>query len=213
MEENSIEEVREDRNKEIKSFLKEVEDEKKFLKDTDSNTETKIVHLKWIRWVAAVLILGIISWAAWSHFNLNSQELFTEYFSSYPNDFVRIERSSSDTNPLQSAFIAYQDKDYDSAIQQFDRLLNSSNSDNILFFKAVSLLSKGETEFAINIFRNLKEKEDWQYSEAVRWYLALGYLKLEQITIAKDLLEQIANSENGHFNQSSAKEILQKLNK
>ena len=204
--------VREDRNKEIKSFLKEVEEEKNYLgiKDTNSKENTKIVQLKWIRWAAAVMVLGIVTWGVWIQFSFNPQKLYAAHFSTYPNDLVRVERSSAETDPLQRAFVAYQDQKFDSAIKQFDELLVSSSSDSLLFFKAVALLSKGDTELATNIFEDLNTKEDWQYTEAVRWYLALSYLKFGQTKNAKSLLEQIANQEGGHFQQSGAKEILEK---
>ena len=47
-------------------------------------------------------------------------------------------------------------------------------------------------------------------TEAVRWYLALGYLKLGQKDRAKNLMEQIVNQEGGHYQQLSAREILEK---
>lgn len=205
--------VREDRNKEIKSFLKEVEEEKIFLtsKDKSSKNNTKIVQLKWIRWAAAVLVIGFVTWGVWSQFSFNPQNLYTEHFTTYPNDLVRVERSSEGTDPLQNAFVAYQDNDFDSAIRQFDQLLVSTPSDNLLFFKAVSHLSKEDIELATNIFEDLYAKEPWQYSEAVRWYLALIYLKIGQTDNAKNLMEEIANQDDGHFQQSSAKEILEKL--
>ena len=211
--EDLLDVVREDRNREMKLFLKKVEEESKELelKNIILDASSKIVQLKWIRWAAAILIIGIVMWGVWSQFSFNSQKLFTEHFTTYPNDLVRVERSSAKTDPLQSAFIAYQDNDFDSAIRQFDQLLISNSSDSLLFFKAVSHLSNGEIELATNIFEDLNAKEDWQYTEAVRWYLALGYLKLGQTNEAKKILEQIVNQENGHFQQSSAKEILEKF--
>ena len=205
--------VREERNNEMKLFLKKVEEEKKELglKNIFLDETKKIVQLKWIRWAAAVLVIGFVTWGVWSQFSFNPQNLYTEHFTTYPNDLVRVERSSEKTDPLQRAFVAYQDNDFDSAIRQFDQLLASSSSDNILFFKAVSHLSKGDTELAINIFEKLNAKETWQYLEAVRWYLALTYLKTGQTNKAKNLLEQIDNQEGGHFQQSSAKEILEKF--
>lgn len=207
--------VREERNQEIKSFLKE--EEKRFIKtenNNNTNTSSKIIQINWIRWAAAVLVLGAVTWLIWSSLSFDSQKIYATHFTPYPNDLVSIERaaapSSAEDDPLKKAFIAYQNNEFDKAVRQFDQLLASTSSDSLLFFKAVALLSKGDTELAINILEELNKKEDWRYNEAVRWYLALSYLKLQQTDQARSLLEQIVNQEGGHFQQSSAKEILEK---
>ena len=62
--EDLLDVVREDRNREMKLFLKKVEEESKELelKNIILDASSKIVQLNWIRWEAAILIIGIVMW-------------------------------------------------------------------------------------------------------------------------------------------------------
>ena len=62
--EDLLDVVREDRNKEMKLVLNKVEEESKELelKNIILDASSKIVQLNWIRWEAAILIIGIVMW-------------------------------------------------------------------------------------------------------------------------------------------------------
>jgi hypothetical protein len=69
-------------------------------------------------------------------------------------------------------------------------------------------LANFEPENAIDVFTSATTSEN-QYLNDRNWYLAMAYLKIKDVDLAKGILVQLAKSES--FYTQSSKEILEEL--
>jgi hypothetical protein len=106
------------------------------------------------------------------------------------------------------AFIAYEDGDYKKAVQLFSELYKENEASYYLFYKANALLKLGNSQQAIiSLKQHLKAQDS--LTEKSNWYLALAYLKENDIANAKKVLKSISNKKG--YNSKKAQELLQKL--
>jgi tetratricopeptide (TPR) repeat protein len=121
----------------------------------------------------------------------NHDELFVNYFEVYPNVISPVKRTINDQNIVLNAMNYYDAENYISAIEAFDKLLLNSDSRNeILFYKALALMTEGDYLTAQTQFE-LMNIESGVFVNQRNWYLALVFLKLEKHTKAKILLKEV----------------------
>jgi tetratricopeptide (TPR) repeat protein len=121
----------------------------------------------------------------------NHDELFVNYFEVYPNVISPVKRTINDQNIVLNAMNYYDAENYISAIEAFDKiLLNSDSRNEILFYKALALMTEGDYLTAQTQFE-LMNIESGVFVNQRNWYLALVFLKLEKHTKAKILLKEV----------------------
>lgn len=117
--------------------------------------------------------------------------LFASYFEVYPNVLSPVKRTINDENFVLDAMKYYDAENYVSAIEAFDKLLLKSDSRNqILFYKALALMTEGDYLTA-KIQFELMNIESGVFVNQRNWYLALVFLKLEKHNKAKMLLKEV----------------------
>lgn len=122
----------------------------------------------------------------------NHDELFVNYFEVYPNVISPMKRTINDQNIVLNAMNHYDHEDYILAIEAFDQILLSSDSRNeILFYKALALMTEGDYLTAQTQFE-LMNIESGVFVNQRNWYLSLVLLKLEKCSEAKKLLQVVA---------------------
>ena len=122
----------------------------------------------------------------------NHDELFVNYFEVYPNVISPVKRTINDQNIVLNAMNYYDAENYISAIEAFDKiLLNSDSRNEILFYKALALMTEGDYLTAQTQFE-LMNIESGVFVNQRNWYLSLVLLKLEKYTKAKELLKEVA---------------------
>jgi tetratricopeptide (TPR) repeat protein len=122
----------------------------------------------------------------------NHDELFVNYFEVYPNVISPVKRTINDQNIVLNAMNYYDAENYISALEAFDKLLLNSDSRNeILFYKALALMTEGDYLTAQTQFE-LMNIESGVFVNQRNWYLSLVLLKLEKCTKAKELLKEVA---------------------
>lgn len=208
--------IEEKGNTDLKTFLKGIENKQ----DNTSNTELKknasIISLRKIATgiAAGIAILLASVWAFRSEQIQQPTELFSEYYSPYPNDLVKIERSGNENSILQKAMINYNQQEYQAAINDINQYIltdDTEHLDNELsFFKAISHLSMDNLREAKQVLETLNSIETFEYSDKVNWYLSLAYLKNGDNTLAKSKLENLINSGQS-YKLKEAKTILSQL--
>ncbi len=160
--------------------------------------------------VAAALILIAVSIVVVFQLQQPSspQELFSQYFEPYPNEFVSAKRGDDVTaDPMVQAFQAYDSQNYNVAIAGFTRLLDVEENEMVLFYLGSAQLSQNQSQTAIATFERFLEISQDYRTEAT-WYLALSYLKENRAEAARSLLEEIKDDQK--FGQETAK-ILRRL--
>lgn len=109
------------------------------------------------------------------------------------------------------AMAAYQRDDFDAAIEQLQTLseMRPSNLGEVSFYEGVSLLLVGRSRDAIAALRLAVENGDRRQVEKSRYYLALAYLKRNQLPQA--IAEVDAVIESGGEYLTAAKQLREQV--
>lgn len=141
--------------------------------------------------------------------DINKDRLFSTYFEPSKNVSAPIVRAENDGKPASKAFIAYGEADYKQSIPLFQNAFEQSKNSELLFYEGNALLAENNVAEAIEIFKTHLTYSD-ALSNRTHWYLALAYLKANQLEKAKQELEVFIMSEE-NFKKTEAKSLLKKL--
>lgn len=171
-----------------------------------------------MRLAAAVLFL--LAAGIWYMNDSSTTHAATDLFSQYytplaiaiPNEGIsrgETQEYSYALSPVTEALNLYEQGDYKAANVAFASISAEQKSEATNFYHSLSLLSNGEISAAIQLLEQLETStEDIRYVENIRWYLALAYVKDDQLSKAIPFLEALQDSK--HF-QHKASNILSKL--
>ncbi|HUH27311.1 hypothetical protein [Gelidibacter sp.] len=196
--------------------VSETEDHELF-KNQLANYETEIspkkasLNAKWLKPMAALAAILIVALSVTFLANKDTKDhLFSTYFEPSKNVSAPIVRAEIDGQLAGKAFIAYSEADYKHAIPIFQKAFKETENPELLFYEGNALLAQDNAQEAIEVF-----KTHLSYSDALtnrtHWYLALAYLKANQLDEAKQELKTFINSEET-FKKTEAKSLLKKLN-
>jgi len=144
--------------------------------------------------VALGLLIGFIVNYTISNPEIETKLIFEEYFRPYPNVIEPVESSGS-VEAFNLEFVEvmelYESKQYDKAILGFDKLMlrNKEFKNEVLFYKGVALLAKGNASGAVNQFELMDASS--RFANQRKWYLSLALVQAGEINEAKDSLNQI----------------------
>ncbi len=160
--------------------------------------EEPIIGQRFMLWkVAAVVMLIAVSAVVIFQLQQPSspQDLFTHHFEAYPNEFVSAKRGDDNAaDPMVQAFQAYDNQNYNAAIDGFTKILDEEEDVMVLFYLGNAQLAQNESQAAIATFEQFLEISQDSVTEA-KWYLAMSYLKEGRIEEAKVLLEELKEDE------------------
>ena len=160
-----------------------------------------------LRIAAAILVLIIAGVALFVPANYSNQALADENFEAYP-DRITTMGSSSDEQ-LATAMKAYNEKDFEKAIDLFSDLPEGiTQKDLVQLYLGISMMETNQLENAKTKFQQLIDASSPQ-ADAAEWYLALAFLQNNEIENAKSSLKQIV-AQNG-FQSKNAAQLLEKL--
>ncbi len=129
------------------------------------------------------------------YFNLSQQNLYNQFYDSYPNVYQPIVRGD-DTSDLTEAFMLYENGNFSKANELFSSLLNQNYDPNVDFYYGLSLLELDNVEEAVIRFKEVQQNENFQFKSELLWFQALGYLKIEDYQNASKVLIQLENFDN-----------------
>jgi len=179
--------------------------------DRDLKAEVPVVRMnnrKW--WYAAASLLALCAVTATLYLqtnrNISSDSLFTQYYNS--ENIVDLTRGDEN---IVEAVIKFQQKDYNTASELFNRILRKDNSNiAVWFYYGIANIETMNYENSIKAFNTIIKHNDNLYIEHAEWYLGLCYLKSNQKDKAIDQFVVVAsNPDNYHWQE--AKNILDKL--
>ncbi|MBU2974752.1 tetratricopeptide repeat protein [Zobellia sp. B3R18] len=195
-----------------------VKSERKQLKEILSNTNTphekeksQVIRLRpWLVAASVALLAGISSWLIFfNRPDIDSQQLYASNFAPYENVVHPIERGEQLEDLKTRAFIAYENAEYIKAIELFQTLNMKNNDKYIIFYEAIALMQLNKHDEAVPLFEDYIETNG-ELKERAIWYLALAYLKLDEIEKCKEQLSLLAHKEG--FKTKAAKNLLAELN-
>lgn len=173
--------------------------------------ETKVLRLRpWLAAASIALVVGLGSWLLF--FNspeLNTDELYAANFAPYDNVVHPIERGNQLEDLKTRAFTAYENQEYGKALELFEELHTKQNDLYIDFYSAMVLMQLNQQEEAIPLLEGYLDDEG-ELKERATWYLALAYLKVENIDDCKTQLDILVEKKG--FKSESAQTLLKQLN-
>ncbi len=196
----------------IKKVVKHEEDTnfRNLISEIESKSKSPSKKSSYKKWLvaASILLISALGYISLNKNTYTSQELFASYFEPYRNVVHPIARNDEQQNDKAIAFSAYEKGDYNTAITLFTQLYNSSKEPYYLFYKANALLKLEQADEAIPLLLEHLKTQD-TLTKRTNWYLALAYLKTEDIQKAKELLNTIISE--GSYKNKEAKELLDKF--
>ncbi len=161
-----------------------------------------------MRW-AAVFLVGVVSVVAW-YFGANQshKRLYNNYFEVYANVVLPNTRSNETLTKEEQAFLAYDNEDYERAVQLFNQILEAEQKEYVLFYSAQAHMVLNEHAEAIKYLQDVLRRQGLLVSQA-RWYLALCYLHTKETEKAKEQLKVLAEGDSSYSER--ANELLQEM--
>ena len=135
------------------------------------------------------------------------QALANQYYDS-PAGLTARSGTTGFSQPMQSAMTAYEDGQWEVAIENFRLATEPAELPTARYFLAHSLYQTERFEESIQMF--MRCREDDQYRQQAEWHLALAQLQAGDVNAARDLLSAIAG-DTSHFYSSNSKTLLGKI--
>ena len=175
---------------------------KQLLQDLEQNKKSNRFRLELWK-IAAVVVIGLsVLW----FFNKphDYEKIYTKNFEPYPNIVApTVRNSNTSQSSIEEAFSYYDAHDYEKAAAAFKTLLDSDETGHINFYYAISLMANQQVEKAVEVLENPEWETPKKYHNQVYWYLALGYIKLNNDKKAIEYLEKVIQTEGGKATQAA----------
>ncbi|MCK8522615.1 hypothetical protein M0D21_13605 [Aquimarina sp. D1M17] len=188
----------------IKSLFNQYEEEI----TNNSSSKAKNKSKFWLVAASLAILIGSAVWFSLQTSAVSSEELYANYFQPYKNVVHPLTRSVQEKDQKTIAFEAYENGDYDTAAHLFNQLFSSSKEPYYLFYAANSLMQLNKMDDAIPLLEKHLTTQDTLNEKSV-WYLALAYLRKNNIKEAKTYLNLIITEKK--YNHKKAKELLDSL--
>lgn len=161
---------------------------------------------------SVLLLLALSTWGLNSFLSPGNEALVTAYFRHFDQDLVTTtmgaETAEAVDPELKTAMDAYGARDYNRAVSLLtDYLQRTDARPEARLYLGVSQLALGRTEASLT---SLTAAQNSAYQPAaVSWYLALGYLRMDNDLAARQELENLAQG-NSLFRDRAA-QLLEEL--
>ena len=154
------------------------------LKEKAENPDKPAISIRrWLSAAAALVVFVVV--AGWllirGDQSVNEQKLFAENFTAYTNIIAPNRRGENDESKLNLAFLAYDNKQYQKAIADFQSLKADTLQNELTFYIGVSYLAIDEAERAILTLQDVSDNS--QFAMEKQWYMALAHLKRNERTL------------------------------
>lgn len=192
-------------DEQLKGKLRQIENEPEEV----STTGKQFFFRPWqIGAIAASLLLFITLGYLFFFQTADPEKLYLSYYEPYPNIVNPIKRSESKLN--DDALSYYEQGDYTTAASIFEsELIQQPNEDYLLFYWGLCNLELGELNQATSLLKKIPPAADSRFYSPAQWYLALAYLKADNVDQAKIQLQTIVESGGDYKNK--AQELLDDL--
>ena len=165
-------------------------------------------YLKYAVLISVLILIGSIT--LFTGKKLSSEEIITKYYKSYDPPAAQRSGQSELNNDFVLALEFYNTSDYENAAILFKKVLESNPKDmQTAFLNGVSNFEDKKYPDAKQSFNIVINDNNNLFIESAKWYLALCYIKTNDIAIAIQQLEKIYKE--GGLYKGDAKKIIRKL--
>jgi len=192
-----------------------IELRRKLIAANRANKEIKsgmpVIQMKTRKWwyaAASVMVLCTLSFIFYlqTSRNVSNDELFAEYYNS--ENIVDLKRGDEN---IVEAVIRFQQNDFEKASQLFRGIIEKDNLNMaVWFYFGISSIETKKYENSIHAFTTIINQNDNLYIEHAQWFLALCFLKNNQVKNATDQFKVVASNPD-NFHRQEAIAILDKL--
>ena len=173
---------------------------------------TPIFSLKKAIQIAAIFAFAIAAFFLLQNGQVQSgNELFASHFE-LP-DPAGERNANTQTEIWNEAMTAYSNQDFKKTIELLSPLVNQPNfpfTDRGNLYLGLSQLMQDKNQKAVNYFEAINAESS--FIQDAEWFLALTFLKMENLIEAKRTLQKIADQPR-HFKYKEAVETLEQINK
>lgn len=196
------------RDKEAKHLKSKLIDFEKNILEEKPVPRLRPQYRKWAM-AASIALLVALGWMGYnSFFGPNYGNLYETNFQEYPNTVFAITRGETVESIERDAFSAYEAGNYQTAIDNFNKIPVGDRKEYLDFYLGQSYLGLGQTPEAKTSFTNVIASNSEFLPEA-HWYLALIAIKEKDRATAIDYLKKLTSK--FEFNKDKALELLQEL--
>lgn len=165
------------------------------------NNKTKVINFKpWYYAVAASVALVFGTWFMMQN-SLPTYEEFNQHETATFSDRGDIIKN------LLLAQKAFNNKDYETAVTNFEIVLKEYKRPEVVYFYGISLLEINKFAESEKVFNDLKAGTSI-YKDKANWYLALSNLKQKKYQESKMFLKEIPNDSEDY---AKAEKLLDEL--
>lgn len=191
----------------IKGKLKQAHE--RFMRD-----KPKMKRFTWIYKAAALVIIlisaGVVYWLATDRPSVSPEELYSTYYNPYSTTIDYRSDASLLSDTFQEALETYESQEYDTALILFKKIISTEKPEtSALFFAGICSMELDDYRNAIIFLNEQIYQNNLLFTQQASWYLALSYLKTNQKTEAKKILEHIVNEYK--YKHREAVELLDEL--
>lgn len=187
------------------------------------------ISFSWMKYasIAAIFIIGFM---IWQPNKLSNEDLFSQYNSEesiiQSIDYQKISTVSesggvrggeilfknftkSETDEAMEAIEFFKNNNFENSKRILITLSPKEKNNQLLLFLAISQLKTNEVNEAVSSLEYLNAISNYEFSDEVKFHLALGYIKQNEKKKAKKLLVTLASA-NNKYSQTS-QEILDNM--
>jgi TolA-binding protein len=174
-----------------------------------SSTQQSIVRrmVKISMKVAAAVFIAMLGLVIYQFTTITPDKLFASNYKPYT---LSVNRGAVETNAMEKSF---QEKKYIAVITQFEALKEASTKEN--FLVGVASLETNDYKDAIRAFNNVLAKNALDktslLNDDAQYFLALSYLKNNEIKLATPIFEAIHNNTNHLYNDKVSNAFMRNL--
>lgn len=170
----------------------------------EEDKSSKQIFLPFLKVAASLAIFAVMTTLIWKYTtSSNNEEVFNEYFLAY--DGYKLSRDA-ESSMFNEGLILYDKGSYEKALEIFISSGQIYDEPRISLLISSCYLMLDEPSKSQKILDNNQEYSDSLLEGNRRWYLALTYLKLDQLHDSRKILEEIVE-DNGPF-KSQAEALL-----
>lgn len=196
---------------------------------TNEKEKTKVISLSWMKYasIAAIFIIGFM---IWQPNKLSNDKLFSQYNSEesiiQSIDYQKMATVSesgdvrggeillqnytkSETDEAMAAIELFKNNNFEKSKQMLITLNPKEKNNQLLLLLAIAQLKTSEVNQAVSNLEYLNTIANYEFSDDVKFHLALGYINQNEKRKAKDLLITLVHTNNKYSN--TAQEILDNM--
>lgn len=134
------------------------------------------------------------------------ERIFAQYFEPYPAIGLVRSGGSSKDGTLEQAIQAYNRADYAQSSKEFSVYYQETKDTISLFYLGIAQLSQNQTDAALTTFKQFQSISPI-LQEQTNWYIALAYLRKQDLVSLKNLMRNMPNSKY----KTEIKQIIEQL--